>query len=260
MCTSLNRSGCPAWRVPDNGVMPQRSMNGDRELSGNAARAAEAAEAAEGKNLGRLVESLPLQKRGLFKFRDTGHLVHRFEQGFVDDPPAGAAPLAAMRYDQISWVRQSYLKHYVNHYYNRTAFRFAIGSLANEVIHWEGSFFDLEEGSRLSFSKGDPRLPQFAAELAGKVSEARLPAHLKALADGKPLTFGLVVISQQGAGEHGGVVVPWSQLEPLEFDRGVAVVRRAGQRKPIATTHIGSIPNLPLFRTLYENLRRTRPT
>jgi hypothetical protein len=164
-----------------------------------------------------------------------------------------------MRHDQISWVRQSYLKHYVNHYYNRTSFQFAIGSMAGEVVQWEGSFFDLDEGSRLSFSKGDPRLPEFAGELAGKVSAARLPAHLKALADGKPLTFGHIVISQQGVRAQGGVM-PWSQVEPLEFDRGVAIVRRTGQHKPIASTNLGSIPNLPLFRTLYENLRRTRPT
>jgi hypothetical protein len=91
-----------------------------------------------------------------------------------------------------------------------------------------------------------------------KVSEARLPAHLKALADGKPLTFGHIVISQQGVHVQSGVV-PWQQVEPIKFDHNVAIVRRYGQRKPIGSTHVGSIPNLPLFRTLFENLRQTRP-
>jgi hypothetical protein len=118
--------------MSDNGVMPQRGADGERELAGRAAQAAEE------KSLGRLVDSFPLQTRGLLKFRDTGLVVHRFEQGFVDDPPAGAAPLVAMRYDQISWVRQSYVKHYINHYYNRTSFLFAIGSMASEVVRWEG--------------------------------------------------------------------------------------------------------------------------
>jgi hypothetical protein len=241
--------------MPDNGVMPQRSMDGERKLSDTAAQAA------EGKSLGRLVDSLPLQDRRLFRFRDTGHLVHRFERGFVDDPPAGVAPLVAMRYDQISWMRQSHLKHYINHYYNRTSFQFAIGSMSDEVVRWKGSFSDPEEASRvlLAALKGDPRLPEFARELAEKVSKARLPAYLKALADGKPLTFGLIVISQQGVHVHGGVV-PWSQVGPVEYDRGVAIVRRVGQRKPIASTHVGSIPNLQVFSTLCENLRRTRPT
>ena len=123
--------------------MPQFGMDSERELSAEAV-----VRAAEEKSLGALVDTLPLQKRGLFRFKDTGHLVHRFEQGFVDDPRTGAALLAAMRYDQISWVRQSYLKHYINHYYNRTSFRLTIGSLAGEVVRWEGSFWDDDHAGR----------------------------------------------------------------------------------------------------------------
>jgi hypothetical protein len=224
-------------------------MDGERELS------SDAAQAAEEKSLGTLVDTLPLQKRGLFKFKDTGHLVHRFEEGFVNVPPTGIAPVA-MRYDRISWVRQSYLKHYVNHYYNRTSFWFTIGPTAGEVVRWKGSFFDSDTGPRF---KSDPRLPEFARELAEVVSKAQLPAHLKALADGKPLTFGHVVISQQGVRGQDGVV-PWSQVEPLAWDHGAAIVRRTGQRRPMASTNLGSIPNLPLFLTLYENLRQARST
>ena len=234
-------------------LCPSSVSDSESELSAEAV-----VRAAEEKSLGALVDTLPLQKRGLFRFKDTGHLVHCFEQGFVDDPRTGAALLAAMRYDQISWVRQSYLKHYVNHYYNRTSFRLTIGSLAGEVVRWEGSFWDDDHAGR--GSKGDPRLPTFVQDLAEKVSQALLPAHLKALADGRPLTFGHVVISQQGVRGQDGVV-PWSQVGPLEFDRGAAIVRRTGQRgRPVASTHLGSIPNLPLFLTLYESLRRARST
>lgn len=216
--------------------------------------------AAEAKSLGALVDTLPLQKKGFlsFRFRDTGHLVHRFEQGFVDEPrPGGGAPPFAMRYDQISWVRQSYLKHYLNHYYNKTSFAFRIGSSADEVVQWEGSFFDRKVYSGPSFSKGDPRLPQFVEKLAAGVSEARLPAHVKALDEGRSLTFGDIVISREGVRAQDGVV-PWSQVEPLAFERGVVVVNRRPQRKPVARTSLGSIPNLPMFLTLFENLRRGR--
>jgi hypothetical protein len=230
--------------------MPQRSKDGENELP------SDVAQAVEEKTLGSLVDTFPLQRRGLFTFKDTRHLVHRFEQGFVDDPAAGAAPLVALRYDQISWVRQAFVKHYVNHYYNRTTYSFGIRSTGGQVIQWKGSYFDSFQGSRF---KSDGRLPEFGTELAKIVSQAQLPAHLKALADGKALTFGNVVISQQGVRGPDGVV-PWSQLEPLDVDRGVAMVRRTGHRKPMASTYLASIPNLPLFSTLYENLRRPRPT
>jgi hypothetical protein len=158
----ISSAAAPAW--PDNGAMPQRSADGGRELS------SDAAQAAQEKSLGALVGTFPLQERGLTKFKDTGHLVHCFAQGFVDAPPTGVAPPAAMRYDDISWVRQSYLEHYINHYYNRTSFRITIGSVADEVVDWEGSFSDRPGGPG---SKGDPRLPTFGRQLAEKVAEAR---------------------------------------------------------------------------------------
>lgn len=74
--------------------MPQRGKDGGRHVSGVAAQAAEV------KSLGTLVGTLPVRTRRLIKFKDTGHLVHRFEQGFVDEPVDGAP--RAMRYDQIS--------------------------------------------------------------------------------------------------------------------------------------------------------------
>jgi hypothetical protein len=224
--------------------MSENAEGDARELPGDAARTAEE------KGLGPLADTLPLQKRGFVKFRDTGHLVHCFEQGFVDAPAGG--PLRAVRYDQVSWVRSASVQHYVNHFYRQTTFWFLIGSAAREVVRWEGSFAEMGR------VRGDSRLPEFGRRLAEEVSAARLPAHRQALADGRSLTFGTVVISAQGVGGPDGVV-PWSQVEPLSFDHGVAIVRRRGQRRPLARAHLGSIPNLPLFLTLYENLRRTRP-
>jgi hypothetical protein len=226
--------------------MPQRSKDGEGKLSSGVAQAAEE------KNLGTLVDTLPVQKRGLVKFKDTGHLVHCFAQGFVD-APVGGAP-RALRYDQISWVSQAYLRQYVNHFYRQTSFWFTICSKDREVIRWQGGFSDGGPGD-----KGDPRLPELGRRLAQEVSEAQLPAHLKALTDGKALAFGNIVISQQGVRGQDGVV-PWSQVDPLAFDHGVAVVKRAMQRQVVASTRLGSIPNLPLFLTLYDRLRRGRPT
>jgi hypothetical protein len=228
--------------------MPQRGKDSGREPS------SEAVQAAEEKNLGTLVDTLPAQKRGLVKFKDTGHLVHRFEQGFVDAPAAGAP--RAMRHDQIAWVRQGYVRQYVNHFYRQTSFSFAICSMDRAVVQWEGGFYDADTGPG---DKGDPRLPAFGRQLAEVVSKARLPAHRTALADGKDLVFGAVVISRQGVRGKDGVV-PWSQLDPLTVDHGVTIVRRTGQRRPMISVYPASIPNLPMFVTLYEELRRARPT
>lgn len=225
--------------------MAQRGKGGESEPSSDAARAAEE------KSLGALVDTLPLQKRGFFKFKNIGHLVHRYEHGLVDVPEAGA--LRAMRYDEIAWVRQYFLQQYVNHYYRQTSFWFTIGSMTLEVVQWKGGY--PEQGPSHG---GDPRLPEFGMRLAEEVSKARLPAHREALADGKSLAFGNIVISQQGVRGPDGVV-PWSHVEPLKFDHGAAIVKRTGQRSPIARTHLNSIPNLPMFLTFYENLRRSRP-
>ena len=227
--------------------MPQRSRDGDREISGDVIQMA------GDKGLGALVDTLPVQKRGLVKFKNTGHLVHCFAQGFVDAPAYGEAP-RAMRYDQISWVSQAFLQQYVNHYYRQTSFWFTICSTDREVIRWQGGFNDEGRGD-----KGDPRLPAFGRRLAVQVSEAQLPAHLKALADGKALVFGNIVFTQQGVRGQDGMV-PWTQVDPLTFDRGVAVVKRAMQHKVVTSTRLGSIPNLPLLLTLYEDLRRGRLT
>jgi len=227
--------------------MPQRGKDGERKPSADAVRAAEE------KSLGSLVDTLPLQKRGLFKFKDTGHLVHRHEQGLVDVSEGGV--LLAMRYDQIAWVRQYFLQQYVNHFYRQTSYWFTIGSMTRETVTWQGGFSEQERGPG---DKGDPRLPEFGRQLAEAVSKARLPAHRTALADGKSLVFGNIVISRQGVRGQDGVV-PWSQVEPLVVDHGVATVKRTGQRRPMASTHVNSIPNLPLFLSLYENLRRARP-
>lgn len=227
--------------------MPQRGKDGERKPS------SDAVQVSEEKNLGTLVDTLPLQKRGLVKFKDTGHLVHRYEHGLVDVPKDGA--LRAVRYDEISWVRQYFLQQYVNNFYRQTSFWFTIGSMTRETVEWRGGF---SEQGRGPGDKGDPRLPEFGKQLAEAVSKARLPAHRTALADGKSLVFGNIVISQQGVrGQEG--VVPWSQVDPLVFDHGLAIVKRTGQRRPMASTHLNSIPNLPLFLTLYENLRRARP-
>jgi hypothetical protein len=234
------------------GGMSQRSKGGERELSSDAAQAAGA------KNLGTLIDTLPLQTQGLLKFKDTGRLIHCFEQGFVDAPADGAPQ--AMRYDQISRVHQSYLVQYLNHVYRKTSFWFTIGSMTGEAVQWKGSFWDPDVGRVAGIGgRGDPRLPHFGKQLAEQVSKARLPAHQKALADRKLLAFGHIVISQQGVHVQDGVV-PWSRAEPLDFHDGQAIVRRTGQRRPVARTRLGSIPNLPLFVTLYENLRRARPT
>ncbi|NUR57158.1 MAG: hypothetical protein HOV87_00365 [Catenulispora sp.] len=218
---------------------------------------AKAVQAAEEKSLGTLIETYPLQKRTLLKFKDTGHLVHRYEKGLVDSPRTGYELPAAMRYDQISSVRQSSIQHYINGFYNRTSFGFAITSMAGEVIRWEGSFFDQDVSSAPAFSKGDPRLPQFGAKLAERVSEARLPAHVKALNEGKALVFGAIVISREGVRVQDSVV-PWSQVEPLATARGAAVVQHWPTHKPLVRTNLGAIPNLPLFLTLFEELRRGR--
>lgn len=232
--------------------MSQRSKGGGTEPSDDAAKAAGE------KNLGTLIDTLPLQVQGLLKFKDTGRLVHCFEQGFVDAPADGAP--TAMRYDQVSRVHQAYLQQYLNHVYRKTSFWFTVGTMAGEAVHWKGAFWDPDVGRVAGIGgRGDPRLPRFGKQLAEQVSKARLPAHQQALADGKALAFGHIVISQQGVHGQDGVV-PWSRAEPLAFDNGEVVVKRTGQRKPVARVRLGSIPNLPMFLTLYENLRRARPT
>jgi hypothetical protein len=208
-------------------------------------------EAAAEQDLGEMLDVLFQQKHGISgSYKETGDVVYHFQQGFVDAPDG--IPPAAVRFDQIVSVHQAFVQQRLNYVYQCSSYSFAIFPVVGERIDWNGEFWDPEVDRR---PRGNPALPQFGRQLARDVSQARLPAALQALARGESQSFGNIVISPLGVRGQDGVV-PWRLIAPLTFKNGAAHVFEAGQRKPLATAGMGSIPNLPLFLTLFDRLRQ----
>jgi hypothetical protein len=173
----------------------------------------------------------------------------------------------AVRFDEVIAVYQAATVHsvrsqYGTQYYRKTTFEFAVEVEGRkEPIRWKGAFRDRgeEEHRVYLLGRGDPRLPLFARGLVAMASERRLPACRQAIKDGKPLTFGRIVLTAEGVRRQDGGVSPWSQVWPLDITNGVATVKAANmQGRPIAAERAGNIPNLPMFRVLFDELRRPR--
>jgi hypothetical protein len=239
----------------------------ERKRERQMALSPEAVTAAEDKRLGAHVDSFPLQVNEMITFVDTGRLVHLFVEGFIDArPPDNGRPEysrpVAVRFDEGSGVDQAATEHYRrtrygSEFYKKTTFEFAVHAEGRkELIRWKGAFWDeTAHGGH----RGDPRLPLFARQLVAMSSERRLSACRQAIEDGKPLAFGKIVLTPEGVRRQGGGVSPWSQVWPVDITNGVAMVRAADvQGQPIATERVGNIPNLPMFRVLFDEFRRPR--
>src|SRR5262249_29450974 len=119
-----------------------------------------------------------------------------------------------------------------------------------------GEYFDPSVTGRNTV-RGDPAIVAFIRQLAVDVSQAKLPGALADLAAGRELQFGNFTLTSSGLRLADDDVVPWSQIQPLQYKDGAARLLRAGERKPLAATVTGRIPNLPLFEALTRHLQAT---
>jgi hypothetical protein len=89
------------------------------------------------------------------------------------------------------------------------------------------------------------------------VSQLRLPDALASLERGEALPFGDISISLAGV-QTGKGLVPWNSIKDIKRGNGVIRVEQAGKFRPISHQHMGSVPNLPLFLTLVDAIRKNQ--
>jgi hypothetical protein len=229
--------------------MMKHRHKGDFELSD------EAVELAEELDLGEVLNSFPVQRKAAMNgsYKDTGTWLHQFEHGIVL-MEYKVEPTAA-RFDQITAVYQSTLHQFVNGIYYQSHHSFSIVSTADDLVA-EGEYFDSSITGR-SAARGDPAIVDYIRQVAVDVSRAKMPGALADLAAGRELQFGNFTLTSAGLRLAGDDVVPWSQIQPLQYKDGAACLLRVGERQPAAATVTGRIPNLPLLEALTRHLRAT---
>jgi hypothetical protein len=230
---------------------------------------AEAARAAAEKGLGTLVATLPAQEVVapivflFFWYRDTRHLVHVFTHGLVYVPepdvhPEGDPPVA-MRFTEIEGVYRGSTAHHWNGTYIATSYSVSLHVRGRKNhIRLTGNFYD-PAGHRGHW--GDPRLPLFTRQLAALIAEMRLPAARQAIAAGRALEFGKIVLTADGVRGTDGTVTSWTEVNGLNIAAGeVAVWGPAVKRRRsiLVRERIANIPNFDLFTTMFNELRKAR--
>ncbi|MFJ7205108.1 DUF6585 family protein [Streptomyces sp. NPDC098789] len=97
----------------------------------------------------------------------------------------------------------------------------------------------------------------FADGLGSAFSHARVQRDAARLAAGERIDFGLVDIDTSGVG-HAGNRIGWQEVERVDVKLGRVAIRRRGDRKPWLTLAAPGFPNLSVFLTLADELRRRR--
>ncbi|MFD7031524.1 DUF6585 family protein [Streptomyces sp. NPDC059917] len=95
----------------------------------------------------------------------------------------------------------------------------------------------------------------FAEGLSEAFSRARVPRDAARLDAGERIDFGLVDINLAGVG-RGGDRIGWREVERVEVKQGRVHIRRRGERKAWMTLAAPGFPNLLVFLTLADVLRR----
>ncbi|MFE7513070.1 DUF6585 family protein [Streptomyces sp. NPDC057540] len=95
----------------------------------------------------------------------------------------------------------------------------------------------------------------FAEGLGDAFGHARVPRDAARLEAGGRVDFGVVAIDVDGIGQDGRRI-GWREVERVEVKQGRVEIRRRGERKPWMTLAAPGFPNLTVFLTLAEALRR----
>ncbi len=97
---------------------------------------------------------------------------------------------------------------------------------------------------------------QLLSDASAVVSQLLLPGALAQLEQGEALPFGDISISLAGL-QAGKGLVPWDAIRDVQLQNGAIEVKQARKFMPISYQKVGNTPNLPLFLTLVDTIRRS---
>ncbi|MFI6639491.1 DUF6585 family protein [Streptomyces sp. NPDC050504] len=112
-----------------------------------------------------------------------------------------------------------------------------------------------QDGAEIVLGDEYGGLAAFAEGLDEAFSRVRVPQDAERLEAGARVEFGLVRISTSGI-ELGDNRIAWREVERVDVKQGRVEVRRRGERKPWLTLPAPGFPNLLVFVTLADALRR----
>ncbi|MEU8764598.1 DUF6585 family protein [Streptomyces sp. NPDC048659] len=95
----------------------------------------------------------------------------------------------------------------------------------------------------------------FAEGLSDAFARERIPVDAARLEAGERVGFGVVDIDGSGLGQGEGRL-GWAEVERIDVRQGLVEVQRRGARKPWTTIPAAGFPNLIVFLTLADALRR----
>ncbi|MFD9357559.1 DUF6585 family protein [Streptomyces sp. NPDC060031] len=112
-----------------------------------------------------------------------------------------------------------------------------------------------EQGAGIVVGDEFSGMVPFAEGLGEAFSRARVPQDAARLEAGERIDFGVVDINISGVGQ-GSRRIGWREVERIDVKQGRVEIRRRGDRKPWMTLAAPGFPNLSVFLTLADALRR----
>ncbi|MEV7276979.1 DUF6585 family protein [Streptomyces sp. NPDC093111] len=112
-----------------------------------------------------------------------------------------------------------------------------------------------EQGPEIVLGDEYSGMVPFAEGLGDAFSRARVPRDAARLEAGERIGFGVVDIDISGIGQ-GDRRIGWPEVERIDVKQGRVEIRRRGDRKPWLTLPAPGFPNLTVFLTLTDALRR----
>lgn len=163
--------------------------------------------------------------------------------------------LRAYRWDEIVSVLNYVTAHYENSWYQKTTFTCRMEFADGTVLPLRGTHRVAPGADGAAADSAAYRFTAIADAMARVVAIALLPRSLDALAAGKALCFGPLVIDANGL-RFGRRDAPWSQVGAAVVKSGGLTVPYQGRRGSIVPSRSVAIyPNLPLMLMLIEILR-----
>ncbi|MDJ0382092.1 DUF6585 family protein [Streptomyces sp. G-G2] len=188
-----------------------------------------------------LVVRGPLFRKGLAAKR-----LHLFEHGLVVDG-GGGGDLFAVRWDR-ALLYQETVREVINYKGTQTPFN---SSHSSVVVAPGGAKTELTDFYKESGT--------WSVLLAEAIAHAQVDKVWKAVQEGGTIGFGPYTLSRSGITKGSAEGLSWGDVSEVAVRGGFALVWRTGQTKAWGSCSAKQVPNLLVFLTIAENLRRRQP-
>ncbi len=150
----------------------------------------------------------------------------------------------AMRWDQMASFFQA-----VNIFTYRV-FLIPVVKMTNHAYTVFGA-----SGTKLVFKDNWRNVEALGTTIGRETTRRLLPKAIEAYTAGAPVTFGDLVVSQQGISK-GGKALPWHLYQGTQVNRGYVFIRQQGKTLRWASIPVRKIPNFLVFVGLIEYIQR----